>query len=90
MELLSHHGAEVDFHDPYIPAIPSTREHPTLAGVKSVKLKPAVIARYDAVLICTDHDSIDYAAVARNARLVVDTRNATRNVKAGRDKIVPA
>jgi UDP-N-acetyl-D-glucosamine dehydrogenase len=90
MELLRDQGAAVDYFDPYIPVIPATREHPKLAGIRSVKFQPAGFKRYDAALICTDHDQVDYAAVVRNAKLVIDTRNATRNVKTGRDKIVPA
>jgi UDP-N-acetyl-D-glucosamine dehydrogenase len=90
MELMRDHGAVVDFHDPYIPAIPATREHPRLAGIRGVKWRPEAFKRYDAVLICTDHDAVDYAAAVRGARLVIDTRNATRGVKSGRDKIVPA
>ncbi|MGQ0675765.1 MAG: nucleotide sugar dehydrogenase, partial [Rhodospirillales bacterium] len=90
MELLGGHGAAVDFYDPYVAAIPATREHPRLAGIKGAKLRPAALKAYDAVLICTDHDAVDYAAVVRHARLVIDTRNATRDVKSGRDKIVPA
>ena len=90
IELLRERGAEVDFYDPYVPVIPATREHASLAGMKGVKWRPEDFKRYDAALICTDHDAVDYAAVVKHARLVVDTRNATRAVKAGRDKIVQA
>jgi UDP-N-acetyl-D-glucosamine dehydrogenase len=55
--------------------IPSTREHAALAGRTSIALAPAVVAGYDAVLIATDHDGIDYPALAANAKLVIDTRN---------------
>jgi UDP-N-acetyl-D-glucosamine dehydrogenase len=41
----------------------------------------------DVVVIATDHDCIDYQQLVRDAKLVVDTRNATRNVTFGRDKI---
>ena len=46
------------------------------------------IAEYDCVLIVTDHSSYDYEAIVRDAKLVVDTRNAARRVKQGREKIV--
>ena len=46
------------------------------------------LASYDAVLIVTDHSSYDYAAIVRHSRLVVDTRNATKEVKEHREKIV--
>jgi UDP-N-acetyl-D-glucosamine dehydrogenase len=53
-----------------------TREHAPLAGRKSVDLTPASIAGFDAVLIATDHDAVDYGGIAKHAKLVVDTRNA--------------
>jgi UDP-N-acetyl-D-glucosamine dehydrogenase len=81
IELIESRGAHMDYHDPYIPVIPMTREHAPLAGRKSVPLTADVVAGYDAVLIATDHDEVDYVLVVANAKLVVDTRNAC--VKAG-------
>lgn len=81
-------GTSVSYHDPLVPSVPKTREHGGLAGRKSVDLSPDFISGCDAVLICTDHDEIDYGALVVNARLVVDTRNATADVTEGRDKIV--
>jgi UDP-N-acetyl-D-glucosamine dehydrogenase len=49
---------------------------------------PSHLTSYDCVLIATDHSSYDYDAIARDAHLVVDTRNATRRVKQNREKIV--
>jgi UDP-N-acetyl-D-glucosamine dehydrogenase len=68
-------GADVAFHDPHVPAIPRTREHPRLAGRKSTPLDPARLAGVDAVLIVTDHDAVDWDTLGRHARLIVDTRN---------------
>ncbi|HKY94314.1 MAG TPA: nucleotide sugar dehydrogenase [Kiloniellales bacterium] len=76
IERLEAKGAEVAFHDPHVAAIPPTREHAKLAGRRSVALTAEALAAADAVLIATDHDEVDYALVARHARLVVDTRNA--------------
>jgi UDP-N-acetyl-D-glucosamine dehydrogenase len=76
IELLEKQGATCEVHDPFISTIPHTREHPRLAGRRSVVLGRDVIASYDAVLIMTDHDGIDYRLIVENARLVVDTRNA--------------
>jgi UDP-N-acetyl-D-glucosamine dehydrogenase len=75
IELCTARGAEVVFHDPHVPVIPLTREHPTLAGMQSSVLTEEVLAACDAVLIATDHDAADYALVAQHARIVVDTRN---------------
>ncbi len=74
--LLEARGAIVDYHDPHVPEVPRTREHPELAGRRSVPADAASVAGYDAVLVATDHDAVDHAAIARAARLVVDTRNA--------------
>jgi UDP-N-acetyl-D-glucosamine dehydrogenase len=78
MELLADRGSTVEFHDPHLDEIPQTRAHPRFAGRRSVTLEAAAVARFDAVLIVTDHDNIDYALIARHARLIVDTRNAMR------------
>jgi UDP-N-acetyl-D-glucosamine dehydrogenase len=75
IELLEARGATVDFYDPYVLVVPQTREHAKLASRKSIAFSPE-IESYDAVLIATDHDDVDYSALVKWARLVVDTRNA--------------
>jgi UDP-N-acetyl-D-glucosamine dehydrogenase len=75
-EIMEERGATVDFHVSYIPVVPKTREHMALAGRKGVELNAATLAQYDAVLIATDHDDVDYKMIVDNAKLVVDTRNA--------------
>lgn len=75
-DILEARGAVVDFHDPYIPLIPPTREHPGLAGRASVAFDVDVLRRADAVLVATDHDGPDYRLLGSAARCVVDTRNA--------------
>jgi UDP-N-acetyl-D-glucosamine dehydrogenase len=90
IELLEKRGATCDVHDPYVPVVPRSREHPNMAGRKSVPLDPAVIATYDAVLIVTDHDNVDYVSLAKSARLVVDTRNACARAGAVGSHIVKA
>ena len=69
-------GAACDYHDPYFPVMPETRDHPRLAGRVSVPLTVDALGGYDAVLVTTDHTSVDYQLVARAAPLVLDTRNA--------------
>lgn len=76
IELIEDRGAKVDYYDPYIPVIPITREHADLAGRRSVEWNLQAISNYDAVLIATDHDIVDYGSVAKNAKFVLDTRNA--------------
>ncbi len=76
MELIEERGAVADFHDSHVPVIPVIREHPRFTGRMSVDLTAKAVAAYDAVLISTDHDDVDYAALVAQARLVIDTRNA--------------
>ena len=75
MELLRQHGAEVAYHDPYVPVIKMTREHPQWAGTRSVDWNEAVIRSFDCVLIATAHACVDYRQLAAWARLIADTRN---------------
>jgi UDP-N-acetyl-D-glucosamine dehydrogenase len=70
--------------------IPRTREHATLTGRTSIELSPETIGGYDVVLIATDHDAIDYQALAAAARLVVDTRNACARAGVRGGKVVKA
>lgn len=74
IDLLLERGAIVDFHDPYVPVIPNSREHPQLAGRASVPLEE--LESYAAVVICTDHSNIDYSRVIDQSAVVIDTRNA--------------
>jgi UDP-N-acetyl-D-glucosamine dehydrogenase len=90
MDLLMERGAAVAYHDPYCPVIPPTREHHHLAGERSIPLDPSTLADFEAAVIVTDHDCVDYAALVASLPLVVDTRNATRDVSAGRERIVMA
>jgi UDP-N-acetyl-D-glucosamine dehydrogenase len=90
IELLEQRGAAVDYHDPHVPIIPPTREHASLAGRASQAWDCAKIASYDAVLIATDHDGVDYAALVRHAKLIVDTRNACARAGAHSENIIAA
>jgi UDP-N-acetyl-D-glucosamine dehydrogenase len=76
IQLLEQRGAVVAFHDPYVPVIPSTREYPEFTGRHSTELSPQKIRDYSAILVCTNHQSIDYGMIVENAAMVVDTRNA--------------
>jgi UDP-N-acetyl-D-glucosamine dehydrogenase len=76
IERLERRGAVVAYHDPFLAEIPPTREHPHLAGRRSTALDAAAVAAFDAAIICTDHDPIDYAMLVAHCPLVIDTRNA--------------
>jgi UDP-N-acetyl-D-glucosamine dehydrogenase len=58
--------------------------------MRSIVFTSEAVSSYDVVLISTDHDSVDYDALVTNAKLVIDTRNATKSVVDNRDKIVKA
>ncbi|MDP3491530.1 MAG: nucleotide sugar dehydrogenase [Hyphomonadaceae bacterium] len=90
IEQIEQRGAVCDFHDPHIAAIPSTREHPGLAGRTTVALTAETIASYDAVLVATDHDAVDYGLIAANAKLIVDTRNVFARLGLPADRVVKA
>jgi UDP-N-acetyl-D-glucosamine dehydrogenase len=86
MELLREGGAVLSYNDPHVPQLPKMRHH-NLPAMASVELTPEFLAAQDCVLIATDHSSYDYEAIVRHAPLVIDTRNATKNVADGRSKI---
>lgn len=90
IDRLMRRGAVVTYNDPHIPEIGSKRQWPEMTGMKSQKLTAKFLASQDAVLIATDHTSYDYDFIVRHAPLVVDSRNATKNVTKNRDKIVKA
>jgi UDP-N-acetyl-D-glucosamine dehydrogenase len=77
IELCKHHGAEVDYYDPLVPATWAGRKHDL--KMTSVSYDAATIASYDCVLISTAHSKVDYSVIAKNAKLVVDTRDALRS-----------
>jgi len=90
MELLLQKGADVTYNDPHIPKLPTMRRYPQLKQRESQPLSAEYLAAQDCVLIATDHSAYDYEFIVRHATLVVDTRNATRNVAHTREKIVKA
>ena len=75
IELLEGRGAKTEYHDPLAVEILPTREHPGLTGRRSVDLDPQTVASYDAIVVATDHDPIDWPSLAAHGRLVIDTRN---------------
>ena len=86
LDLLGEAGAALSYHDPHVPRLPTMRRY-ELPPLESTALTEEFLAGQDCVLIVTDHSAVDYELVVRHAPLVVDTRNATRDVRAGREKI---
>jgi UDP-N-acetyl-D-glucosamine dehydrogenase len=82
IELLRAKGAEVEYHDPHVPEL-------ALDGhvLKSIELSDAALARADLTVIVTHHSALDWERVVRGSQRVLDTRNATREVREHREKI---
>ena len=74
IELLRRRGAQVSYHDRHVP-------HLNHGGVTIPNVPLDRLADFDCVVIATDHSDVDYGALVENARLVVDTRNATRGLR---------
>ncbi len=89
LEMLLHKGAVVQYNDPHIPHLPAVRRHPDLR-MDSQELTPELLREQDCVLIVTDHSAYDWDYIVKHASLVVDTRNATKRVAQGRERICRA
>jgi len=80
MELLKSRGAEVAYHDPHVPVIRPTREHAHWAGARSVDWNRETLRAFDAVVIATQHQAVNYQELADWVPCIVDTRNAMSGV----------
>jgi UDP-N-acetyl-D-glucosamine dehydrogenase len=87
MKLLGERGALLSYNDPHVPSLPKMRHYPDLPAMDSQQLTASYLADQDCVVISTDHSAYDYDFIVNHSRLVIDTRNATKNVKEGRNKI---
>jgi UDP-N-acetyl-D-glucosamine dehydrogenase len=81
MNLLKERGAEVAYYDPYVPVVRPTREHPQYAGLRSVNWDRRTVESFDAVIVATNHQVVNYQELADWSPCIVDTRNALANVK---------
>jgi UDP-N-acetyl-D-glucosamine dehydrogenase len=86
MELLGEGRARLSYNDPHVPTLPKMRHH-DVPAMTSTPLDERFLAEQDCVLIATDHSAYDYDFIVKHSKLVVDTRNATKNVREGRGKI---
>ncbi len=87
-ELLEHHGAQVSYNDPHVPRIPKLRDY--AFDAESVPVDKETLNACDCAVIVTDHSAYDFNLIVAEAPLVVDTRNATKNVTNHSDRIVKA
>jgi UDP-N-acetyl-D-glucosamine dehydrogenase len=86
LELLHQRGAELSYHDPHIPVLPEMRRY-DVPLLQSEDLSPDFLSSQDCVLIATDHSAVDYDMVVQHSQMVLDTRNATRAVQNGAEKV---
>lgn len=89
LDLLLERGVEFTYNDPHIPSLPKMRHH-NVPAMESQELTPEFLAEQDCVLIATDHSAYDYDFITKHATMVLDTRNATKDVTQGREKIYKA
>ncbi|MCH8314439.1 MAG: nucleotide sugar dehydrogenase [Planctomycetes bacterium] len=82
IKLLQHEGASVDYHDPHVPELAQDG-----IVLSSIALTAEALSAADLVIVTTDHTAVDYEFVVRHARHVLDTRNATKDVETGRERI---
>ena len=71
IQLLSHGGAKIEYHDPYVPSIDINDLH--LENI--YELNSVIVKSYDACVVITDHTNIDYELIYDNSQLIIDTRN---------------
>jgi UDP-N-acetyl-D-glucosamine dehydrogenase len=83
IKLLEDHGAKVVYNDPHVPEFVWKE-----GKFKSTKITAGLLAKADATMILTDHSQYNYQWIVDNAKVVFDTRNATKKVRNNRKKIV--
>jgi UDP-N-acetyl-D-glucosamine dehydrogenase len=79
--MLKYKGAKINYHDPYVENVRS---------LKSLDLTKNTIEEQDAIVIITDHTSIDYSSLGKYAKLIVDTRNIMATVKNPKARVIRA
>lgn len=88
IERLSELGADVDYHDPHVPASHKMRRHDL--RMESVDFSAEKIAEYDCVLIATHHSACDWDTLGKHAKLIIDTRGVMRGRTGVTAKVVTA
>jgi UDP-N-acetyl-D-glucosamine dehydrogenase len=87
MEVLKSRGAEVAYYDPHVPVIRPTREHAHWAGTRSVGWDRQTVQGFDATIIATNHQVINYQELSDWSACIVDTRNAMSGIKTKPDQV---
>ena len=92
LKALAKQGAEVTYHDPYIPKVVVSEDRfltgASTATLESVPLTAARLEAQDCVLVAVAHRCFEFPWIVRHSRLVIDAQNATKMIQEGREKIV--
>ncbi len=88
IELLQDLGANIFYHDPYIPMLKKTRKYNF--KLTSTELTQSFLQTTDAVIISTAHTNINYHLLAANSSLIIDTRNCMANIPTAKAHIIKA
>ena len=83
MRLLKDKGALLSYNDPLVPSLRLGR-----SILKSIEASPEEIAKHDCVIILTDHSAYDFRKIVGAAKLVVDTRNSTKDLHEFKDRVI--
>jgi UDP-N-acetyl-D-glucosamine dehydrogenase len=83
MRLLQEKGAILAYNDPWVPNLRLGK-----AALKSIEASPENIGAHDCVIILTDHSAYDFYEIAKASKLIIDTRNATKDLHAFKDRII--
>jgi len=83
MRILIDKGGKVSYNDPFVPSL-------KLAGkvFESVEISSPAVQEQDCLIILTDHSSYDFERILADAKLAIDTRNATKDLHELRDRII--
>jgi UDP-N-acetyl-D-glucosamine dehydrogenase len=87
LDLFKERGARVAYYDPYIPVIGPTREHAAWRGKCSIQWNRKTVVAFDAIVICTAHDAVNYKELANWSKCIVDTRNVMTGIKTRRNQV---
>ncbi len=90
LDLLKARGADLAFYDPHIPVVTPTREHAAWTGKKSIAWTQASVSSFDLVLISTNHKRYNLEELAAWAPVIVDTRNAMKNITTAPNQVTKA
>jgi UDP-N-acetyl-D-glucosamine dehydrogenase len=83
MRMLSEKGADLTYNDPYVPMLRLGKN-----TLESIELSQEAIGKQDCVIILTDHSEYDFKQITATAQLLIDTRNATKDLHAFTNHII--